>query len=158
MALTAAEKRQRHDAATLAAVRAATAAGHGEVASLILIGAIRVWRRSSGSGQWQIEDVRKIAPHSLAVVLVDDFGELAEQPEFYVVPVVVLSEIALGNLRQGGSRPKNRDSGHSAFSSGDGHLETGWLASYRDRWDFWQLWDGAAWADGPRPASQPHDG
>ena len=64
MALTAKDKKLKNDAATLAAVRAASAAGHGEVASPILSAAIKVWRWSVGSGQWQI-DAMKIAPLGL---------------------------------------------------------------------------------------------
>src|SRR5260370_6558535 len=117
MALSAIETQEKPDRATLGGARAARAAGQGEVAGLILSRAIRVWRQSSGSGQWQFDDVRKLAPHSLAIVFVDD---LREGPaEFYVVPVTVMADIALRRLRQGGDRPRTPGSGHSAMSPGD---------------------------------------
>jgi len=83
-------------------------------------------------------------------VFVADLGE--GPAEFYVVPVIVMSDIALRRLRQGGDRPRTPGSGHSAMSPGDGWLDAGWLEAYRDRWDLWQLWDGAGWPHVAPPA------
>ncbi len=91
-----------------------------------------------------------MAPHSLAIVFVADLGE--GPAEFYVVPVTVMSDIALRRLHEAGDRPRTPGSGHSAMSPGDGWLDTGWLDAYRDRWDFWQLWDGANWPPVAPPA------